>query len=175
MEYLKIRDQIKTGDALLFSGGNWKSWYGFQVMMVRMFKPSEWSHIGMAWVAHNRVFIMESVGNGIRLFPLSRELPFGWVSRPKELSEFALDWAFAHIAVKYPAKWKMVLNKGFGLHIDEEGALDCSDFFMGILEQDGEILDCPRDPTSILRELMQHWGSLSLVEQGEVVAVVEKI
>jgi len=165
MNYSDARPLIKTGDALFFSGGNWHSWYGIQIMLVRMFKPSKWSHVGMAWVANDRIFIMEAVGSGIRLFPLSRELPFGWVSRPTTLSHTALEWAFASIGTAYPAKWKMVLNKALGLNVDTDGALDCSDYFKGILRMDNETLLCDTDPTSICDAVMGKWGPLTLVQE----------
>jgi hypothetical protein len=163
MLYSDIRPKIKTGDALFFSGGNWRSIYGIQVMLVRMFKPSKWSHVGMAWVANDRVFIMESVGTGIRLFPLSREIPFGWVPKPEQLSQTALEWAFAHIGVKYPPKWKMALNKAFGMHVDLDGHMDCSDFFTGILAQDRIYFNCAADPTTLCDEVTDHWGGLELI------------
>lgn len=163
MIYSKAKTNIKTGDALFFSGGSWKSWYGIQIMMVRMFKPSKWSHVGMAWVANGRIFIMEAVGSGIRLYPLSMEIPFGWVSKEKELSQNALEWAFQRIGVKYPPKWKMVLSKGLGLKINLRGSMDCSDYFLNILRQDGIFLECDVDPTSICDRVMEDWGSLTLV------------
>jgi hypothetical protein len=165
MKYSIERSKIKTGDALFFSGGNWKSWHGIQIMLVRMFKPSKYSHVGMAWVANNRVFIMEAVGTGIRLFPLSQDLPAGYISNPKELSEEALEYAFSKLATKYPAKWKMVFNKGFGSKIDLDGRMDCSDFFLSILDADDCVLKCASDPSSICDELMSKWGSLILLEK----------
>lgn len=163
MDYASARPQIKTGDALFFSGGNWRSWYGIQIMLVRMFKPSKWSHVGMAWVANERVFIMESVGSGIRLFPLSREIPFGWVPKPMPLSQTALDWAFMHIGTQYPPKWKMVLNKAFGLHVNLDGRMDCSDYFTQILKQDSIEFNCASDPTTLCDEVTDHWGGLNLI------------
>lgn len=163
MKYSDVRPLIKTGDALFFSGGNLSSWYGIQVMLVRLFKPSKWSHVGMAWVANERVFIMEAVGSGIRLFPLSKEIPFGWVPKPEPLSQAALNWAFEQIGVKYPAKWKLVLNKAFGMNLDVEGALDCSDYFTQILAQDGIKFGSAVDPTTLCDEVTDHWGGLRLI------------
>lgn len=167
MKYGAARKNIRTGDALFFSGGNWRSWYGIQVMLVRMFKPSKWSHVGMAWAEHGRVFIIEAVGAEVRLFPLSREIPFGLVPRPQPLSEEALDWAFQRLGNKYPQKWKMVLNKLFGLGVDMEGRMDCSDLFLAILRQDGEVLPCAADPSSISDCVMAKWGSMMLVEADD--------
>ena len=164
MKYADARSQIRTGDALFFSGGNWKSWYGIQIMLVRMFKPSKWSHVGMAWAENGRVFIMESVGSGIRLNPLSNDMPCGWVSRPQPLTEDAVQWAFKRIGAKYPQKWKMVLNKAFGMKVDLAGRMDCSDYFLHINAADGLLMECVSDPTSICDYVMDEWGSLTSVE-----------
>ena len=168
MKYSLERSRIKTGDALFFSGGNWKSWYGIQIMLVRMFKPSKFSHVGMAWVANNRVFIMEAVGSGVRLFPLSQDLPANYISRPTELSEEALEYAFGKLGVKYPAKWKMFFNKGLGSKFDLDGRMDCSDFFLAILDSDNEVLQCAADPSSICDELMNRWGALISLEKDPI-------
>lgn len=167
MNYIDARPLIKTGDALFFSGGDWKSWHGIQIMLIRMFKPSKWSHVGIAWVANERIFIMEAVSSGIRLFPLSREIPFGWVPIPKVLSEKALNWAFAHIGVSYPNKIKMVANKLLGLHLDNGERMDCSDYFTRILLQDDITFGCDVDPTTLCDEVMEHWGPLTLITHLE--------
>lgn len=165
MNYEQIRPKIRTGDALFFSGGNWSSWYGIQIMLVRMFKPSKWSHIGTAYVDHNRVFILEAVGIGVRQYPLSKEIPFGWVRRPANLkiSDKALDWAFDKIGTRYPPKWKMALNKAFGFHIGLDNCMDCSDYFTGILAEDGVQFNCACDPTTLCDAVMASWGGLELI------------
>lgn len=169
MNYENARPKIRTGDALFFSGGNWRSWYGIQIMLVRMFKPSKWSHVGTAYVDHNRVFILEAVGSGVRQYPLSKEIPFGWVRRPTKLkiSNKALDWAFDKIGTSYPKKLKMFLNKAMGCHLDLEGTMDCSDYFSGILAEDGVQFNCACDPTSLCDEVTDHWGGLNLITNGE--------
>lgn len=165
MNYADARPRIRTGDALFFTGGDWRSWHGIQVMLVRMFKPSKWSHIGTAYVDHKRVFVLESVGGGIRQFPLSKGVPFGWVPRPRNspISETALDWAFSKIGTSYPNKLKIVANKVFGCHFDLGGTMDCSDYFTGILAQDLMCFVCATDPTTLADEVTSKWGGLQLI------------
>ena len=169
MYYSEVRDKIKTGDKIFFSGGSWRTWYGFKVMMVRMYDPSKWSHVATVWAEHDRIFIMESVGAEIRLYPLSKALTedklFGWVARPKELPLIAVEWGFSHLGEKYPNEFKMVLKKWLGMNIDMEGRMDCSDFALGFENQAKEyVLECTANPSQICDEVMKHWGSLILVE-----------
>lgn len=169
MRYEDVRPRIRTGDALFFTGGDFHSWHGIQVMFVRMFKPSKWSHIGTAWVAMDRVMVLEAVGSGVRNFPLSMSLPFGWVPRPKTkpISLEAVNWAFAQMGKKYPSKIKMVLNKAFGCHFDMGDTMDCSDYFTKMLAQDGIAFNCATDPTTLCDEVTDHWGGLNLIINQE--------
>ena len=74
MNYTDIRDQIKTGDLIGFTHKGWLGWYNFKVQMVRMFTRSEYSHVAIAYVMNDRIFILEAVGAEVRLFPLSRRI-----------------------------------------------------------------------------------------------------
>lgn len=167
MKYSEVRPLIKTGDCLLFTGGDWHSIHGIQVMFVRMFKPSKWAHIGTAWVALDRVMILEAVGTGVRIFPLSMSLPFGWIQRPESIlmSLDAIEWAFAQMGKKYPSKIKMVLNKFLGYHFNMGDTMDCSDYFTGILSQDGINFKSAIDPATIADELGVHWGPQYLITE----------
>lgn len=169
MRYDEARDKMKTGDAIAVSGGNWTSWYGIKVMLVRLFggAPSETSHMAMLWVENGRVFIMEAVATGVRLMPLSKDLPVEWIPRPKPLSQGALNWAFAHIGTAYPAQWKMALaqllrllglDKHFDIGMCADGRLDCCEYVLGILSADGETLDCAPTPYEVRKAIVRKWG-----------------
>lgn len=96
MTYDDIRSHIKTGDILAwsFKGGFFSSWRAFKINMVRLFRRSEYSHVGLAVVSGGRVFVLESVTGGIRLMPLSKELPCYWIPHT-EMTEAELEWAMS--------------------------------------------------------------------------------
>lgn len=164
MKYEDARTLIKTGDLLAWSAGGWSNWHDIQVSLVRMFTKSEYSHVGMAWADHERVFIFEAVGAGVRLFPLSREVPFYWIKRPQEIGGDALDWAFSKLGNRYEAKWKMVIDFIRSFRLDENDEWQCSEFVLGILKQDGEVLTNVATPTGVVKAALQRWGSLTYVE-----------
>ncbi len=80
MKYSELRDTIKTGDLLAWSeGGDWKSWRNIQLNLVRMGTMSDYNHVGVAYVVGGRVFVVESVVPYVRIYPLSRLLPFFYI------------------------------------------------------------------------------------------------
>jgi len=107
MTYQEVRDRIQSGDLIGQSHRGWGSWYDIQIQLVRAFTQSEFSHVGCAWVVGGRVFILEAVGSGVRIFPLSQAgdfylIPFGgrWTT---EAEQFAL----AQIGEPY-SKWQAI-------------------------------------------------------------------
>ena len=75
MRYADARPTIKSGDRLAWTHRKWSSWYDFKVMMVRLFKMSEYSHVAFALVEDDRVFVVESVTPVVQRVPLSDHLP----------------------------------------------------------------------------------------------------
>ncbi len=76
MKYSDYRNKIQKGDVLAWSHKGLHSWYDFKVQVVRAVTRSEYSHVGFAWPIAGRVFILEAVMPKIRIYPLSKELPF---------------------------------------------------------------------------------------------------
>lgn len=165
MNYLAYRGQIKTGDLLAFSHTANGSWYDFQIHMVRKATESEFSHIGMAYVVHDRVFVLEAVSSGVRLFPLSRALPFYHVANPVPLSEAAMEWAFAVIGAAYESKWRMVLNHIFDIQLKNNHRWQCAEYVNGILSANQQHLTEIDTPSSIVTAAMRQWGALQYVAQ----------
>lgn len=165
MKYEDARAQIKTGDLLAWSAGGWGSWHDIQVNLVRMFTRSEYSHVGLALVGAGRVFILEAVGSGVRLFPLSRELPFWWVQRPLALGGEAVDFAFGRLGDGYS---KLQAIKAFfgTLKLGEDDVWECAEYVLGILKADGEVLTNEATPTGVVRAAARAWGPIHLVEGG---------
>jgi uncharacterized protein YycO len=73
LRYDDIRSQIKDGDVLLYKGkGLWRS--GFVATLVQIVTRSDYSHAGMAAWWNNRLMVIEAVGNGVIVNPLSLSL-----------------------------------------------------------------------------------------------------
>lgn len=165
MTYSKARETIKTGDLLAWSHGSLKSWHDFQIMLVRMFTRSEFSHVGLAWVANGRVFIIEAVGTGVRIFPLSRDVPFYLCRKPTYLDQRSVDFLFERIGAPY-SKLQAVLA---GLGMLRKGADDvwqCAELVLRALSLDVDSLgDVNATPTAVVKQAMRQWGALEFIEQ----------
>ena len=100
--YEKYRSEIKTGDVLAWSrGGAWNSWKNIQINIVRLVTLSEYSHVGLAYVVGDRVFLIEAVIPTIRIVPLSSELPFFWLKTPFEFKEENVKKSLSKIGLPY--------------------------------------------------------------------------
>ena len=165
MNYAKARETIKTGDLLAWSHGSLRSWKDFQVMLVRVFTRSEYSHVGLAWVANGRVFIIEAVGTGVRIFPLSRELPFYWVQKPSPLTQEAIEFLFARIGAPY-SKWQAILAGIGALAKGKDDRWQCAELVLSALALDDDGFgDINATPTAVVKEAMRQWGAIQLVEE----------
>lgn len=164
MKYEEARPLIKTGDLLAWSSGSWKTWSGIQINIVRLFTRSEYSHVGMAYVAHDRVFIMEAVGAGVRLFPLSKEIPFYWIQKPHKLSRVATNFAFEHMGEKY-SKWQAILGGLKKLTLGEDNQWQCAEYVKSILKMDSkDYLISDITPASLVKAAASTWGPITYVE-----------
>ena len=101
MNYSEARPLIKSGDILAWTHKGFGSWYDIQVQAVRFFSRSEYTHTGIAFCVAERVFVLESVGVGIRMFPLSLELPFFWLPLPEWWDEDVATAAFSKFGQPY--------------------------------------------------------------------------
>lgn len=167
MKYSEARSQIKTGDLLAWSSGSWRSWHDIQVNLVRVFTRSEFSHVGIALVGAGRIFVLEAVSAGVRLFPLSRALPFWWVRRPDERGEFsaeAIDFAFDRLGDRYSRL--QAIRAFFGtLAAGEDDRWQCAEYVLGVLDAAGEKLTETATPTGVVSAAARVWGPIHLVER----------
>jgi hypothetical protein len=147
VNYQGARGQIKSGDLLAWSHRSWASWYDLQVQAVRVFTRSEYCHVGVAWVVAGRVFVIEAVTPQVRIFPLSKLLPFYWMPLgapwKKETEEFALS----QVGLYY-SKWQAV--KAYFGYTDKDDIWQCAALTRAILSADGVDLNPEKETPSAL-------------------------
>ncbi len=157
MDYKEARVNIKSGDLLAWTHKKWNSWYDLQIQAVRMFTRSEYCHVGIAWCVGGRVFILESVGTGVRIFPLSRELPFYWLPARWAWNDTAEEFALAEVGKPY-SKIRAILAS-FGKITKGEGKQwECAEFAWSVIVHCGKSFDCLATPTALV-EAVQEFGS----------------
>ena len=130
MHYPDLRSQIKSGDVLAWTHRSWDSIKDIQCQIVRMATQSEYSHVGVAWVVAERVFVLEAVTAGVRIFPLSRSAPFYWVPRGI-WSDEAERRAMAHVGAEY-SKWEAI-KAFFGGSSYDNDAWECAEYVCWVL------------------------------------------
>ncbi len=154
MNYSEARSKIKSGDVLAWTHKKARTLYDLRVQLVRFFTRSEYTHVGMAWVIGGRVFILESVATGIRIFPLSRELPFFWIPIDIDFSDDVLNAALAHLGEPY-SNLEGVMSLFKNITPGENQQWECAEFVRFLLKKANIKCDCKNTPTEIVSWL-QH-------------------
>jgi hypothetical protein len=163
MHYQDARPQIKSGHVLAWSHRGWASWHDFQIQIVRMFTRSEYSHVGVAWVIGGRVFVIESVVGGIRIFPLSRLLPFYYLPIVADWTEQVEEYALAHLGEPYS---KLECIQAFFEPLTIDGHWECAKLVIAIAAQMGIELGTSAIPSDVVKALMSKYNvNIILVEE----------
>ena len=156
MNYENFRNRIKTGDLIAFSGGSWNSWNDIKINIVRMFTRSEYSHVAIAWVIEDRVLLLEAVSAGVRIFPLSNDLPCYWVERPHRISKEALRWALSKMGQEY-STWQAI-KAFFGItDKGKDNKWECAEYVITTYAFDGDYFDCKATPTQVVNMACNKW------------------
>jgi hypothetical protein len=101
IQYSDYRKNIKSGDLLVWSHRGWKSWHDIKVQMVRFFTQSEYSHVGIAWVIGDRVFVIEAVEPCVRIYPLSKLGDFYHIKMGAEWKPETEEAALSYVGSDY--------------------------------------------------------------------------
>jgi hypothetical protein len=169
VKYAEARPQIRSGDLLAWSHRGWGSWYDIQIQMVRVFTQSEYSHVGIAWVVAGRVFVLEAVQTGVRIFPLSRLLPFYWLplgaNWDAEWESEVEAWALQQVGEPY-SKWQAVLA-GLGLlRAGEDNIWQCAEYAQEVARRQGTPLVGKATPADlVLAAMMRRGGRQEFIQE----------
>jgi hypothetical protein len=164
MLYEDIRPKIRAGDLIAFSNESWGSKADFQSQLVRIFTRSEYSHVGVAWPIGGRVMLLEAVVPEIRIFPLSKLLPFYHLPVTGTAGEWTADveeYALSRVGQKYS---KLEAIKGlFGWTEAGNKRWQCAEYVLEVLRRAGLGIDCHATPTNLVREAMSLGAPLNMV------------
>lgn len=153
MDYATVRGKIQSGDLIALTHTKFGSWYDMQVQAVRFGTQSEYSHVGMAWVIGDRVFVIESVTPVIRLVPLSlmAEDGFYWAPLGKAISQEELEFALSKVGLGKYSKWQAVMAQLRRLHIGEDNLWECAEFVITCRRLSGVDLGDKATPSAVVR------------------------
>jgi hypothetical protein len=164
MLYSDLRDKIHAGDLIAFTHEGWGSISDIESQLVRIFTRSEYSHVGIAWPISGRVMILEAVVPEVRIFPLSKLLPFYHLPTAGILGKWsaeAEEYALSRVGQKYS---KIEAIKGlFGWNKDSNRRWQCAEYALSVLAVAGLGINCRATPTDLVREAMGLGAELNMV------------
>lgn len=149
MNYAAAREHIRSGDLLAWSHERWGSWYDFKVQLVRMFTRSVYCHVGIAWEISGRVFVLEAVSAGVRIFPLSRLLPFYWVPLRAAWEPEVEAWALRQVGEPY-SQWQAVLAGFALLKPGADSIWQCAEYAAEVARRAGVELGADVTPQAVV-------------------------
>lgn len=158
MKYSDIRAEIKSGDVLAWTNRKWGSWYDFQIQMVRVGTQSEYCHVGVACIIGGRVFILESVGSGVRMFPLSLEVPFFWIPTNMKWTEEVLELALSKMGQKY-SRLDGIKSLWQKIKPGTDEQWQCAEYVRFILQNAGINIDCRNTPAEVVYWLQENMST----------------
>lgn len=161
-EYEKIRSVIKSGDILAWSHRKWSSWYDLQIQAVRFFTQSEYCHVGTAWVVGGRVFVIEAVTPKVRIYPLSKLLPFYLIPLNDTWAMQAEEFALAQVGCDY-SKWKAI--KSFFGKPDYDSLWQCAELTVEIAKLNGIDLGEHYTPSAVVQAALENSPGLILINK----------
>jgi uncharacterized protein YycO len=154
MQYSDARKNIKSGDVLFFTCDKVRSFSDLKDKIIMWWTKSKYYHTAIAWVIDGRVFMLEAVPGGVRMFPLSKELPVDWVSVPKYWNKKIAEWSISHLGDPYSQKdcaleFFKILKNG------SNAEWQCAEFAGYILKMGGVFDDYDAVPQGIFEKLME--------------------
>lgn len=169
--YQDYRNQIKTGDMLLFrnhSGGGVRSiaerWF------VSHGTASPYTHVGVAWAEHGRVWCMDMTTKGCAPRLLSLCGDFDLAASPMFLNEDALAFAFGKFGELQYSRLRAI-GGAFGLiDIRSENESMCAEYALAIYQKAGMPPSDLATPAALAVGAAYCWGSpIVVVRNGKEV------
>lgn len=159
MKYKIARQQIQSGDVLVWSGSSVFS------KIIKWWTKSEYTHVGFSWKANGRLFVIESMdGKGVRIFPLSRKIPFSWIKTNVFWTDEIAELTFKHLGDKY--SWMGCVRAGLGIQTKKDKRWQCAEFAAYILRKAGlKIGFNIETPAKLVDELIEKKLTMYYVEK----------
>jgi uncharacterized protein YycO len=129
INYSAIRDSLKSGDLVFMSSSHWKA------RLVKWWTNSRFSHVAIVYKFGGRVFLIEAVLSGVRIYPLSnvkQEYTLVQVD-PLDFTAEAEAYALKHIGDEYSQVQAVLAGAGMLNGVDDRWV--CSELGLSILER----------------------------------------
>ena len=164
MMYTEARPHIRSGDLLAFSHGDWRSWSGIKVNLVRMFTRSTYSHVGIAWVIGERVFVLEAVKPKLRIYPLSSSGDFYRLSMDAPWQQQTEAYALRKIGTDYS---ELLAMRAFFGPLEKGNVQECAAYAREVLLCDGINLGDRSTPDAVVDAALLLGANIDFVNNPE--------
>jgi len=74
--YEEYRSKIKSGDLLIWANESYENISDIMSKVIQAYTRSSYTHVGVAWVVGERVFVIEAIPPSVRIYPLSKKRSF---------------------------------------------------------------------------------------------------
>ena len=168
MIYADARARIKTGDMLLWrdhAGGGLRA--VIERWLVRHGTASPYTHVGVAWCEHGRVWTMDMTTKGCAPRPLSGCLPFDWIPAPVVLSDDALDFAISCFGEWEYSRWQALLAFFKALAIGADRLGECAEYALAIWNRNMIPPTTSATPEDCAYGGLSVWGSSLQIITGD--------
>lgn len=156
MKYSDIRPLIRSGDLLAWDTKGVGVWNKLLIWLGRLGQLTQWTHVGVAWVVGDRVFVLDAVASGVRDYPLSQTLPVYLISRNTPLTDEQLAFAISKKGQQY-SYWECFL--AWIKRNDKTNKFwQCAEYASAVLG-----LDCDATPSAVIDYVMQRGGSMVFI------------
>lgn len=160
MYYREARDAIRDGDIIAVRGTSLLS------RLIEAATGGPWSHVGVAWWLEDRLMVAQQREVvGCQIVPVSRLLPFDWISTGVTLTARARSRAFRDLGRSY--SYLDALRVGIGLRAMHRDRV-CSTFATTILGLCGRGLPTleRQSPAALVQALLDAGCALTSIERS---------
>ena len=160
MIYTEVRRKIKTGDMLLWrnhAGGGLRS--TIERWFVSHGTASPYTHVGIAWVEHGRVWVMDVTTRGCAPRILSKAGDFDWIPAPSKLTPQALEFAFNGFGEFEYSKVQAVLGELGLLKVGADLQTQCAEYALTVWQASGMAPTTKATPAACADGGMTTWAA----------------
>ena len=155
MKYDIARKSMSPGDIVAFKHSDIMS------KIIILSTGYDCSHVGLVWRAGERVFVIEAVMPMIRIYPLSKLLPFRWIAMDKPMSADGEEYALSRVGEKYSVS--EAVRGDFGM-ASNNNRWQCAEFVRAVLNHSGWKFDNRDTPGDLVVAAIDAGGIINLVQ-----------
>lgn len=119
------REQIKSGDLLVWKKSSKSTISRWTLDIIRLFTRSDFAHVGVAWVLEGRLFVVEATQPVVRLTNVKETDEFYHVGMNVEWSKLSEDFLIGKLGLKY--SMFDAIRAFLGKRLDNDDRYQCAE------------------------------------------------